>query len=174
MAWIKKTFDKIYLEAFNFLNKRSRKEVNEIIKLLKIKKSHLILDLCCGWGRHVCSFYKKSYNIRGIDISNEFISYAKKTCKPKLFSIKDVKKLNYKNEFDIILNLETSFGYYGDNTNKIILRKIYAALRKDGKFLLDLINPSYVANNFKKRLIIYEKEKLKIIDLNELNNKKML
>jgi len=38
MSWIKKTFDKNYLEAFQFLDKCANKEVNQIIKLLEIKK----------------------------------------------------------------------------------------------------------------------------------------
>ncbi len=174
MVWVKNTFDKIYLEAFSFLNKESSREVNEIIKLLNIEKKHLILDACCGWGRHVCNLYERGYKIKGIDISNEFIYYAKKICYPKLFLIKDIRKINYKNKFDIIFNLETSYGYYNDRANFKIIEKIYAALKKEGKFLMELINTDLVLNSFKEDLVIFKENNIQIRDINKLDKSKKL
>ncbi len=174
MVWVKKTFDKKYMKAFEFLDKKSNMEVKEIVKLLNITKRQSILDTCCGWGRHVCKFYKKGYKIKGIDLSDDFLNHARKKCKKELFIKKDIRKIDYKNQFDIILNLETSFGYYSDKINKLILRKIHRALKKDGQFLLDMVNPTFIIKNFKDNLILFNKKDVKIKDINKLIKNKSI
>ncbi len=172
MSWIKKTFDKNYLEAFKFLDRNANKEVNQIVKLLKIRKSDLILDSCCGWGRHTSVFYKKGYKIQGVDISEDFIIHAKKSCNKTIFIKKDIRNINYGKKYNIILNLETSFGYYNDKTNKRIIKNFYDSLKERGKIVIELINPEYIYSNFKKKLILLNKPNIKIIDDNILQNNK--
>jgi len=172
MSWVKKTFDKNYLEAFKFLDRNANKEVNQIVKLLKIRKSDLILDSCCGWGRHTLVFYKKGYKIQGVDISKDFIIHAKKNCNKIIFSKKDIRNINSGEKYNIILNLETSFGYYSDKTNKRIIKNFYNSLKEDGKIIIELINLEYIYSNFKKKLILLNQPTIKIIDHNAIQNQK--
>jgi len=53
----------------------------------------------------------------------------------------DMRSLPYNNEFDVILNWYTSFGYFTDEENKIVIQNFYKALTKKGILIIDY--PSY-------------------------------
>jgi len=107
-----------------------------------------------------------------VDISKDFIVYAKKTCNKTIFIKGDIRKINYNKKYDIILNLETSFGYYNDKTNKEIVKKFYNSLKSKGRIIIELINPEYIYSDFKDKLILLNQQNIKIIDHNILQNQK--
>jgi SAM-dependent methyltransferase len=114
--------------------------------------------LGCGQGRHSILLAKKGYNVTGIDYSDYLLKIAKNRAKKEKVKInfikKDAKKLDFENEFDVILNLFTSFGYETDKNNEKIIEKVSKALKKGGKFLIDLINVVWLLKNYKKVIII--------------------
>jgi len=70
MKWWQGFFDKTYL---NFdlkpRERRAKKEVDFILKVLKVPKNALILDLACGAGRHSIKLAKRDYRVVGIDFN---------------------------------------------------------------------------------------------------------
>ncbi len=53
----------------------------------------------------------------------------------------DMRDISYREEFDIVLNWYTSFGYFTDEENKKVLRNFYNVLTRNGILIID--SPSY-------------------------------
>lgn len=154
-SWWKHYFNKDYLELYYFLfdENRTKKEINFIINALKLKKDDKILDLCCGWGRHMIELAEKGYNATGIDYSKPFLKVGKNIAKEKgikaNFIYGDICKFSFKKRFDVILNLFTSFGYFSDSDNRKIIENISKSLNHKGKFIIDIPNICYFLFHFK-------------------------
>jgi len=41
-----------------------------------------------------------------------------------------------------------SFGYFTDEEDKMVLQKIYKALRQNGRFLIEILSKDWILNNF--------------------------
>jgi len=157
MKWWKNFFDKTYLNfGLKPLERKTKKEVDFILKTLKIPKNALTLDLACGLGRHSIELAKRGYNVVGIDLEKEYIKSCKERARNLSLKVKfiqsDMRNLNFRNKFDFIINIFTSFGYFKtDKENLDVLRRISRALKKNGKFLIDTVNRDYIVKHFKKK-----------------------
>jgi len=61
----------------------------------------------------------------------------------------DMRRINYKNEFDAVANLWTSYGYFEkESDNLLIVKKMYRALKPGGKFMLHVINRDWIITNY--------------------------
>lgn len=106
------------------------------------------MDLACGYGRHSIPLAKRGYNVTGFDYSKRFITTAKRLKKEMglsnaTFVQGDMRNLKYKNKFDVVINMFTSFGYFDDEKDNLkVLKNIYQALKPKGKLLMDLYNES--------------------------------
>lgn len=155
--WWKTLFNENYLDIYlgDLTPERTTKEVSFIIKAANLSKSDRILDLACGHGRHCIELVKRGFeNIIGLDYSKVFIEKAKKDSQKAKVNIKfiqeDMRKLSYKNEFDVVLSIFTSFGYFSDKTNQKVLSLIFHSLKSDGRFLLDFINSDKVMRFYRQ------------------------
>ncbi len=109
---------------------------------LRLPKGSRILDLGCGKGRHAFELHQLGFEVHGIDLSPASIQQAKQYERPGLsFSVADMREPFGNNDYDVILNLFSSFGYFGDQTNQAVLRNVKTALNPGGIFVLDYLNP---------------------------------
>jgi len=140
--WIEEFFGKNYLKLhLPILSEDTNKEeVDFIINILKPEKGSKLLDIPCGYGRHSKLLSEKGIKVTGVDNNENFISIAKENCPNVNFILRDMRKIDFYNEFDFAIDLFTSFGYFSDEENFEVLRKISKALKKGGKFLLETVN----------------------------------
>ena len=154
--WFKSFFKKDFYN-FDFIpQKRTLQEVDFIIKASGIKNGDRILDVGCGVGRHSLILAKKGFFVVGVDFSKEYLSDAiKKAKKMKLINIefirKDMRKIDFKEEFDLVINMFTSFGYFDDKDNFTFLKKVHRALKKGGKFIIDVKNGVFIRENLSEK-----------------------
>jgi SAM-dependent methyltransferase len=150
----------------------AKKILSLILKTIRIPENATILDLACGNGRHSLLFAKMGFKTSGIDISDFLISEANKLLDKKnnkiknnlSFEIKDMRKLSHKREFDLVVNLFSSFGYFEkDFENEKVIKSVANALKPNGYFILDFLNSEYVINNLVpfsvtkiKNIVIYQ------------------
>jgi SAM-dependent methyltransferase len=157
-TWFKSWFNSPdYLQLYEHRdNKDAKKLVSLLFKNIKLNKGAKILDLACGNGRHSILFAKKGYQTTGLDLSEYLISRAEKKLKNEYaeyndnlqFEIKDMRKINHVGEFDLIVNMFTSFGYFSsDGDNEKVIKGVSRALKTGGHFFFDFLNSTYLKNN---------------------------
>lgn len=126
-------------------------EVKFIIDVLNLAKQAKVFDLYCGYGRHAIELVKHGYKVIGLDSSESFIEIARKNAREEAVDIQfvagDMRNMEYKHEFDAVINMFAAFGYFTDEENADIIRKISASLKPGGKFLIDMLNREWMMKN---------------------------
>jgi SAM-dependent methyltransferase len=171
-AWYKSWFNtQDYLDLYKHRDTEdARKIIALILKQINPAKGSKVLDLACGNGRHSILFARSGFNVTGVDLSNYLIKQAKEKLKNEYekfavslnFKIKDMRCLDFKNEFDMVVNVFSSFGYFeSDEDNEKVIHAVADALKKGGFFLIDFLNRDYLM----KKLVPFDirKENRKII-----------
>lgn len=129
-------------------------EVDQILKLLKIKPGAAILDLCCGPGRHSAELARRGFKVTGVDRTRAFLAQARKSA-AKLdieFVLSDMRRFRRPQAFAAIINMFTAFGYFKDPADDVrVLKNVHASLRKGGVFLIDLMGKERIAKIFAPR-----------------------
>ncbi len=120
--------------------------IDALVDYLRFRKHSHILDLACGAGRHSNYLATKGFKVTGLDLSAESIERAKANAHQNAsFGVADMRELGYKAEFDHVLNLFTSFGYFDDFADNLkVLQGVFKALKPGGRFVLDYLNPARV------------------------------
>ncbi|MBO8161210.1 MAG: class I SAM-dependent methyltransferase [Thermosipho sp. (in: Bacteria)] len=146
---------------------RTKLEVENILSILKLQGNEKIIDLACGFGRHAVELSKLGFDVTGVDIMDEFLSLAIQKAKDQKTNVnflkKDIRKLEYKEEFDVALLLFTSFGYFSEEENQLVLKNVSNLLKKNGKFLFDIPNRDSRATKFSDS--VFEVDKDMMIDI---------
>jgi 2-polyprenyl-3-methyl-5-hydroxy-6-metoxy-1,4-benzoquinol methylase len=139
--------------------------IDNIVHLIQPVQNSTFLDLGCGKGRHAIHLHKKGFDVTGIDLSPENIACAKHELQqqeinsPKIrFEVKDMRQIDCKETFDVVLNLFTSFGYFENTADDYAtIKAVSEALKPNGKLIVDFMNAHKVMAN----LVLHE---VKIID----------
>lgn len=146
--WFIEAFSHWYKIVYSHRDeKEAQKQVKFIASIIPISKSSKILDLCCGYGRHIKFLTELSEFVIGLDLSKELIIEAQKNNGYSASLIcGDVRFLPFKEKsFDIILSLFTSFGYFSsDEENFLYLKNSSHVLKTNGYLILDYLNPQKV------------------------------
>jgi SAM-dependent methyltransferase len=156
--WYKDWFNNpAYLALYKHRDDNDAKKIISLLfRNISPVKGGKCLDLACGNGRHSILFARKGYNVTGLDLSPYLIEQAKKRLKNQYksfkdnlrFVIKDMRNIGYVNEFDLAVNLFSSFGYFEKrNENFKVIKEVSVSLKKGGFFLFDFLNKEYLAKN---------------------------
>lgn len=136
----------------------TKKEIDFLIDKLDLQGNEKILDLACGFGRHSLELARRGYDVTGIDITSEYIAYAaeqaKKECLNAKFLCMDIREVNMKEKFDVVINMaDGAIGYLeNDVENMKIFEVVSNALKKGGKHFMDIMNGSYAETHFPCKL----------------------
>ena len=124
-----------------FLNK----SVNWISKIAPPSQYKFLLDLGCGPGLYTDRFHSAGYSVTGVDFSKRSIAYAKEQ---SLLNKSDIEyhyqnylTIDYIEQFDVITLIYCDYAALSITDRLILLRKVYQALRPNGKFILDAFTP---------------------------------
>lgn len=167
--WFKHWFNSpFYTDVYSHRNNvDARKTVDFIIDKLKLNKDQFILDAACGIGRHSNLLGAYGYNVISFDLSLNLLKMAKKNCSANSnvkFINSDIRDTYFKINFDLVLNLFTSFGYFdSDEENFRFFKNIYCNLKDTGLLLFDYLNPNYLFRN----LTVNSKRNIKDISVEE-------
>jgi SAM-dependent methyltransferase len=164
--WYKRWFNtQDYLDLYKHRDANDAKKiVNLILNHITMDKDSHILDLACGNGRHSILFARKGFNVTGIDLSRFLIKQANARLKNEYlnqsrrlkFEIRDMREIGHRNEFELVVNIFTSFGYFEQNhDNEKVIKSISASLKSGGYFLLDFLN----SRNLQKSLVPFNIKK---------------
>ena len=122
-----------YAEAESF--------IEHLLAALSPSPNATFLDLACGRGRHSVFIHQHGYDVTGLDLSAASIADAQLSAQPGLrFGVHDMRQ-PLDGQYDYILNLFTSFGYFADQAeNLLVLKNVARSLAPGGTFALDFFN----------------------------------
>jgi SAM-dependent methyltransferase len=107
-----------------------------------------VLDLCCGWGRHLAALSELGLDACGLDYSAELLQRAVAGHGGALAGRVvrgDARALPFRTgAFDGVVSLFSSFGYFGDEGDRAVIAGAARVLRPGGVLFLDLMNPTSV------------------------------
>ncbi|MGA9175411.1 MAG: class I SAM-dependent methyltransferase [Thermoactinomyces sp.] len=150
--WYEESFGEDYLIVYKHRTREdATREVEVIKRWLRLSEKDLILDLCCGTGRHTVSLAKLGYHVVGFDLSKVLLNHAVKDAYDLAvpFIHGDMRYLPFVDHtFDVVLNLFTSFGYFSDDEDNLqVLKEVARVLKPGGRYLLDFLNKPFVVQN---------------------------
>lgn len=148
--WFDDWFDSPYYHVLYKSHDASeaRQFIDTFISHFEFPKGLRIMDLACGRGRHAHYLNSLGYDVIGIDLSRHNVEYARQFENETLRFIRhDMRQPFPVGQFDIILNVFTSFGYFQSiKENWKALIQVRDALKEEGMFLLDFFNPDKVVD----------------------------
>ena len=122
------------------LIERTRLEVDGVIRLLDLCDDQCILDCPCGYGRHSVALAERGFQVVGVDINREELTVAHQAARDVSniqFVNRDMRFLEFSEEFDAVINMFYSFGFFEtDEENFKVLQNFFHALKPSGKFLM--------------------------------------
>ncbi|MBK9593118.1 MAG: class I SAM-dependent methyltransferase [Crocinitomicaceae bacterium] len=149
--WFASWFDSPYYHVL--YDNRDESEANAFMTNLmefgNFAPDTRILDLACGKGRHSVYLNNLGYHVTGMDLSAASIQEASKFQNEKLvFLRQDMRDPLPLNNYDLVLNLFTSFGYFENQAeNLTVLKNIHRSLSPQGKLVIDFFNADCVLKN---------------------------
>ena len=145
--WYKEWFDSDYYHKlyFNRDEKEAQTFINNLLQHLQPAPQSRMLDAGCGRGRHARFLASKGYEVTGIDLSLNSISFAKKFESDNLqFYQQDMRLPSWINYFDYAFNFFTSFGYFHTRReHEDAVRSLVNNLKPGGTLLFDYLNVHY-------------------------------
>jgi SAM-dependent methyltransferase len=140
----------------DLLIKAAPSEVDALINLLEINNYDSILDLSCGIGRHTNEFARRGYSVTGVDITQVYLNEAREIAKQESLQVEyvedDMRVFRRPDTFDVILSMYTSFGFFEDDQEQlIVLDNVFTSLKDRGRFLIETIGKERLAKIFQDK-----------------------
>jgi len=143
------------LYPYMFSERRFEIADEQVQKALALTGSQagVVLDLCCGPGRHAIALSKRGFRVIGVDRSLFLLGKAREKARAARveteFICEDMRRFLRPRAFDLILNMFTSFGYFEDKKDDLkVLVNIHENLKPGGACLIDVIGKEWLAKVF--------------------------
>lgn len=147
-TWYKTAFRADYLARYsNRSDQAASQELPFIHKSLGLREGALVLDLCCGAGRHSRGLAAAGYRVIGMDLSMDLLQAAQAESDGKKtnridYVRGDMRCLPFgESVFDGGINVFTSFGYFTEDAENLrSLREASRVLKPGAPFVMDFFN----------------------------------
>ncbi len=148
--WWEEVFGDDFSRAHKALSEAQvGREADFIAGTLELGKGAVVLDLCCGQGQHAVELSRRGFPVVGYDLSVFQLAVAAdyaQTARQKInFLQGDMREMAFDAMFSAIVCWDTSFGYFEEEKNVDVAKRMFAALKPGGSLLLDIMNRDYAA-----------------------------
>lgn len=148
--WFETAFDADYLRRYAH---RDEEEARHGVELLArhgdTPPASLILDLCCGAGRHLPPLAEIGAQPLGGDLSMPLLREAARYSFPVVRL--DMRQLPFQSDsFGAVVNFFTAFGYFeSDEENLAVFQEVSRILKPGGWFFFDFMNATLVSHKLR-------------------------
>src|SRR5215469_808210 len=131
-------------------------QADGLIKLLGVAPSQCVLDLCCGIGRHSIALATRGLNMTGVDRTRAFLDRAKAAADKEGVRVEwvqdDMRTFKRPNAFDGAVNCVTSFGYFADQAEDLLVaRNLHDSLKANARLVIEMLGKEVLARDFRER-----------------------
>lgn len=145
--WYVEAFRGDYREVYSHRDPEAARR--EVDWLLSLGLEGRLLDLCCGFGRHSVALARAGRTVFGLDLSADLLGGARELESAELLAGRlmrgDARQLPFlEASFGGVLNLFSSFGYFGDSGDEAVACEIARVLVPGGLAVFDLMNPERI------------------------------
>lgn len=157
-AWFELIFDDDYLRTLPQATPAStRSEVDFLERALHPTKEAEIIDLGCGVGRHAVELASRGYSkVTAFDLSLPLLIRGADESQRRGLKVNfvhgDFREMEQREQFECAYCVNTSFGFFDDETNRRVLQSMRRALRVGGRLLLEVVNRDYITRGLPARL----------------------
>lgn len=147
--WFENWFNSEYYHIlYDHRNEDDAKDLIQcLVAYLKPSKNDVFLDLACGKGRHSILLNQLGYQVYGCDIGIDNIALANEHASETLHFFQHDMRQPLPQQYNYVLNLFTSFGYFETDQEHIdTLQHIGAALKPGGTLVIDFLNIFKIVN----------------------------
>jgi SAM-dependent methyltransferase len=147
--WWEDLFNDDYLRTCEKLTEEQiAREVDFVEDSLGIERGGAVLDLACGTGRHTIELARRGYEVVGFDLSLAMLARAGEDAQDHDAKVNfvqgDMREMTFEEQFDGVFCWNTSFGFFEEEKNALVIDHIHRSLRAGGLFLLDVINRDFL------------------------------
>lgn len=135
--------------------------ISNLLNYLQPGKKAVLLDACCGKGRHALYMNKAGFSVDAFDLSENNIRLAQQNQTATLHFYKnDIRTPLFLNKYDVAFNLFTSFGYFENEADNIsAIKALSDSIKPEGVLVMDFLNAYKTIDN------MVEKEQKKVGEL---------
>lgn len=136
--WFSIFLDTIQIEQTN-------REIDFLVRHLPQPAYRSVMDLGCGTGRHSNLLALRGYQVTGLDVNPQALAKARANAPADAVYINhDMRQLEgITGNFNAVVSLWQSFGYFDEADNKKILRQIADKLTPNGRLVLDIYHREF-------------------------------
>jgi len=131
---------------------RTKADVDFLVEELSLVPGSKVLDLFSGTGRHSIEFARRGIHAVGVELNPEYVGLAKQRAHEAgvapQFVTGDVRTVPFGSGYDAAIVMWSSFGYFSDEEDRAVIRKVHSALNPDGRFLIELHNRDCIIRHF--------------------------
>ncbi|MEM7437483.1 MAG: methyltransferase domain-containing protein [Myxococcota bacterium] len=147
--WYENFFGQHYLRTVRTPTpKEVAVECDFIERTLRVATGSRVLDVGCGLGMQTVELASRGYHLVGLDISKTMVSRAKDEAEDRGVQIDfvqgDMREAAFDDRFDALLCWGTTFGYFTERENELVLQQFHQALRPNGALLLEVVNRDFM------------------------------
>jgi SAM-dependent methyltransferase len=151
--------DYMYFYSDYLTPERSDTETAQAAHLLQMDRPLRVLDLACGFGRIANRLALLGHRVTAVEYQAGFLDIARSDAARNRVRTAhnggraeyvqgDMRAIEYENQFDRVIMMFNSFGYFTDEENLRVLQNIYRALKPGGLLGFDVANRDGVLNDF--------------------------
>lgn len=152
--WYERWFDEDYLALYAHRDvKEAQDFVDTVWASLELRPGITVADVPCGAGRHSLVFAQKGARVFGVDLSSVMLERAAEVAEANsarpLFVRGDMRHIPLAAEFDVVVNIFSSLGYFETEADNLAaFAELAGILAPGGILILDVINPGYLRSHF--------------------------
>lgn len=143
--------DYMYFYGDSLTDERSDAEVAAAVRLLELESPMKILDLACGFGRHANRLAALGHAVTGVDLMPGFLEVARRQAAEMGVQVDyrqgDMRQICFVEAFDRVMLRFTSYGYFEDDGNVLVMENMARALKPGGLLLFDVSNRDVIVKD---------------------------
>jgi cyclopropane fatty-acyl-phospholipid synthase-like methyltransferase len=151
-------FDGHYKEIWRELipEELTVREIDFIMQHFNLKAGNKVLDIMCGYGRHVIGLAKKGIHVTAVDNLGDYIFEIERTAKKENLPITcietDVINFTSTEIYDLIICMGNSLNFFNEEDTIELMKTISTSIKPGGRFLVHTWSlAEIVAKNFKEK-----------------------